>query len=96
MLEAVTTADCSDMLACKGFPFALLLPQAFECLAVLEGTSAMAQAALQQNTRLRRDDTQNISAYFNKVGRSPLCLLMSAACAAASHAGQPHVNRACL
>ena len=61
--------------------------QAFECLAILEGTSAMAQAALQQNTRLRRDDTQNISAYFNKVPVTPALLALKHVCC-------PHARRA--
>jgi hypothetical protein len=43
------------------------LSQAYECLAILEGTSSMAQQALEKNVKLKRDDTRNISAYFNKV-----------------------------
>ncbi len=41
--------------------------QAYECLAILEGTSSMAQQALESNAKLKRDDSRNISAYFNKV-----------------------------
>ncbi|KAK9812960.1 hypothetical protein WJX72_006516 [[Myrmecia] bisecta] len=43
------------------------LLQAFECLANLEGTSIMAQQALQSGTRLKREDTHNLNSYFNKV-----------------------------
>ncbi|BDA50552.1 Exocyst complex component 3 [Coccomyxa sp. Obi] len=43
------------------------LLQAYECLAILEGTSSMAQQALESNAKLKRDDSRNISAYFNKV-----------------------------
>ena len=46
--------------------------QAYECLAILEGTSSMAQQALENNAKLKRDDTRNISAYFNKVCASLL------------------------
>lgn len=45
--------------------------QAYECLAILEGTSSMAQQALENNAKLKRDDTRNISAYFNKVSFAP-------------------------
>ncbi len=41
--------------------------QAFESLAILEGTSSMAQRALQNNTKLHSEDSRNLSTYFNKV-----------------------------
>ncbi len=43
--------------------------QAFESLAILEGTSSMAQRALQNNTKLHSEDSRNLSTYFNKVPR---------------------------
>ncbi|KAK9827315.1 hypothetical protein WJX81_003676 [Elliptochloris bilobata] len=43
------------------------LLQAFESLAILEGTSSMAQRALQNNSKLRLEDSRNLSTYFNKV-----------------------------
>ena len=46
--------------------------QAFESLAILEGTSSMAQRALQSNAKLRFEDSRNLSTYFNKVQR-PAC-----------------------
>ena len=48
----------------------LTAAQAYECLAILEGTSSMAQQALESNAKLKRDDSRNISAYFNKVADS--------------------------
>lgn len=42
--------------------------QAYESLAILEATSTMAQRALESNSKLKGNDSRNISAYFNKVG----------------------------
>ncbi len=47
--------------------------QAFESLSILEGTSSMAQRALQNNHKLRTEDSRNLSTYFNKVRRIPRC-----------------------
>lgn len=44
--------------------------QAYETLTILEGTSNMAQQALQANARLKREDTYNLNAYFNKAAPS--------------------------
>ena len=41
--------------------------QAYESLAILEATSTMAQRALESNSKLKGNDSRNISAYFNKV-----------------------------
>ena len=43
------------------------MPQAYESLAILEGTSSLAQQALQGSAKLRLEDTHNLNAYFNKV-----------------------------
>ena len=44
--------------------------QAYESLAVLEGTSSLAQQALQSGAKLKLLDTHNLNAYFNKVSHS--------------------------
>ena len=41
--------------------------QAYESLAILEGTSSLAQQALQSGAKLKLEDTHNLNAYFNKV-----------------------------
>ena len=41
--------------------------QAYESVAILEGTSSLAQQALQRGTKLKLEDTHNLNAYFNKV-----------------------------
>lgn len=41
--------------------------QAYESLAILEGTSSLAQQALQSGAKLEVEDTHNLNAYFNKV-----------------------------
>ena len=46
--------------------------QAYECLAILESTSSMAKQALESNLK-GKQDTHNLSAYFNKVRRVWLC-----------------------
>ncbi|CAK0787040.1 hypothetical protein CVIRNUC_010256 [Coccomyxa viridis] len=43
------------------------LSEAYESLAILEATSTMAQRALESNSKLKGNDSRNISAYFNKV-----------------------------
>lgn len=48
--------------------------QAYETLTILEGTSNMAQQALQANARLKREDTYNLNAYFNKAAIPPFVL----------------------
>ena len=49
----------------------LVLMQAYESLALLEGTSRMAQQALAsgRSAKMNSRDAQNLSAYFNKVQR---------------------------
>ena len=44
--------------------------QAYESLAILEGTSSLAQQALQSGAKLKLLDTHNLNAYFNKVRHS--------------------------
>ena len=51
--------------------------QAYETLAILEGTSSLAQQALLAGgltggAKLKQQDTHNLSVYFNKVGKD-LC-----------------------
>lgn len=41
--------------------------QAYESLAILEGTSSLAQQALQGSAKLKLEDTHNLNTYFNKV-----------------------------
>ena len=68
-------------IACRGL---LLSPswcvQAYESLAILEATSTMAQRALESNSKLKGNDSRNISAYFNKASAWP-CLCAATACA---------------
>ena len=52
--------------------------QAYESLAILEATSTMAQRALESNSKLKGNDSRNISAYFNKVRLSQYRLPCSA------------------
>ena len=44
--------------------------QAYESLAILEGTSSLAQQALQSGAKLKLLDTHNLNAYFNKVSQA--------------------------
>lgn len=55
-----------------------LLMQAYESLALLEGTSRMAQQALAsgRSARMNSRDAQNLSAYFNKVSAAYIPLLL--------------------
>ncbi len=55
--------------------------QAYESLAILEATSTMAQRALESNSKLKGNDSRNISAYFNKVRLCclPCCAVSTAA-----------------
>ena len=68
-------------MACRGL---LLSPswcaQAYESLAILEATSTMAQRALESNSKLKGNDSRNISAYFNKANPWP-CPCAGTVCA---------------
>jgi len=44
--------------------------QAYEMLSILEGTSSMAQQALQKGSKLKREDTHNLDFYFDKASNS--------------------------
>ncbi len=55
---------CNTSQACLSVAVSV---QAYESLAILEATSTMAQRALESNSKLKGNDSRNISAYFNKV-----------------------------
>ena len=40
-------------------------------LSILEGTSSMAQQAMQKGSKLKREDTHNLDFYFNKASVCP-------------------------
>ncbi len=66
--------------------------QAYESLALLEGTSRMAQQALAsgRSARMNSRDAQNLSAYFNKVGIALLNQLQRA-----EHADSSELQASC-
>lgn len=61
----------TNCLSCVGVSLVSIastgVTQAYESLAILEGTSSLAQQALHSGAKLKMEDTHNLNAYFNKV-----------------------------
>ena len=47
--------------------------QAYEMLSILEGTSMMAQQAMQKGSKLKHEDSHNLDFYFDKAGFPSIC-----------------------
>ena len=57
---SIALADCPAMLPAAR-------RQAYECLALLEGTSMKAQRALESGTHVNLTEAKNLNSYFQKV-----------------------------
>ena len=73
-METHSQACCATRMLFGPFCHGPSALQAYETLAILEGTSSLAQQALLAGgltggAKLKQQDTHNLSVYFNKVGR---------------------------
>ena len=85
-------ALCWVSMACRGLSLSPLWSvQAYQSLAILEATSTMAQRALESNSKLKGNDSRNISAYFNKASAWP-CLCAGTGCAMQSMHHTEHAS----
>ena len=70
LLHASVLPDADKHSRVPDCPFGPLL-QAYQMLSILEGTSSMAQQAMQKGSKLKREDTHNLDFYFNKASICP-------------------------